>query len=371
MKIGVDAKWLFNGHISGKLFVQNMLPELIALHPEIDWHVFLNKNTRELEHPFKGENVHVHYVWAGFNMLSNLFVLPKYARRLNLDAVLFQTFSPKSKSFKSVAFIHDVLFRSYPQYFSWLERLYFIPLKWTARRADRIITTTQFVKQELVTLKYSTNDAIDLAPSGVTPIFQPQWQLSSRVQEHVREKFNLPEQYVLFVGRFNERKNIAGIIRALPLLDETISLVIVGEQDWKLPSMKNLSRHKNVKSRVHFIGAVTDNELACIYASAKLFCFPSFAEGFGLPPLEAMAAGIPVIVSNTTAMPEVCSDVPLFVDPHNARDIADKINYLLKNRHVREEKIQQGLRWSSQYTWKRTAEGIMKSIFAAIETTKN
>ncbi len=371
MKIGIDAKWLFTGHISGKLFIQNILPELIALHPEVEWHIFLNKSNKHFEFPIKDENINIHYVWAGFNMLSNLFILPKYAKQLNLDAVLFQTFSPKGKSFKSVVFIHDVLFINYPEYFTWTEKLYFAPLKWTAPLADRIITTSQFVKKELIKLNYSKNSIIDLAPSGVTNIFKPRWQYEKEFLSKIKEKYNLPDSYLLFVGRLNERKNIQGIIKALPLLDDDISLVVVGEQSWKPPSEKKLFGGKFFKSKVHFIGSVPDDELACIYACAKIFCFPSFAEGFGLPPLEAMASGIPTIVSNTTSMPEVCSDVALFVDPHNPEDIAEKINELIKNIFLYEQKINDGLKWSSQYTWKRTAEGIMKSIFTAVQSGKN
>jgi glycosyltransferase involved in cell wall biosynthesis len=154
-------------------------------------------------------------------------------------------------------------------------------------------------------------------------------------------------------------------------LNDNISLVVVGKQDWKLSSGKEMYADAALKSKIHLIGTVPDNELACIYALATIFCFPSFAEGFGLPPLEAMASGIPVVVSNTTSMPEVCSDVALFVNPHDPEDIAEKINHLLRNTILYEEKRKEGLKWSSQYTWKRTAEGIMKSIFTAIETGKN
>ena len=371
MKIGIDAKWLFDGHISGRLFIQNVLPELIALHPEIEWHIFLDKKNKRFELPIKEQNITVHYVWAGFNMLSNLFVLPRYAKRLNLDAVLFQTFAPKGTSFKSIVFIHDVLFRNYPQYFTWTEKIYFSPLKWTVPLADRILTTTEFVKNELVKHKYSKDQLVDLAPSGVTKIFKPQSQCDKEFLMKTRQKFDLPDSYLLYVGRLNERKNIHGLINAMTLLKNNIPLVVVGEKDWKLPPKKDMQPYEFLKSQIHFLGNVTDEELACIYASATVFCFPSFAEGFGLPPLEAMAAGIPVIVSNTTAMPEVCSEFALFVDPHSSKDIAEKINWVLSNGNYCQQRITEGVKWSGQYTWKRTAEGIMKSIFSAVETGKN
>ncbi len=369
MKIGIDAKWLFRGHISGRLFIQNILPELFALHPEIEWHIFLNKKDKGSAIPFRKQDLKIHYIWAKFNMLSNLFVLPNYAKQLKLDIVLFQTFSSNGGSFKSVVFIHDVLFRNYPEYFTWKERIYFKPLKWTAPSADRIITTTEFVKKELIQFNYAKNKSlIDLAPSGVTNIFKPLWQHNKRFLEKTKEKYNLPDSYLLFAGRLNGRKNVQGLIKSLPLLsDKNISLVIVGERDWKAPQIPFLF-NKEIKEKIIFTDSVPDDELAAIYAMAKIFCFPSFAEGFGLPPLEAMASGIPVVVSNTTSLPEVCGNAALFVDPHQPKDIAEKINSLLENKLFYEQKIKEGLDWARQYTWKRTAEGIMKSIFAAVET---
>lgn len=370
MKIGIDAKWLFTGHISGRLFIKNILPELFALYPQVEWHVFLNKKNKNFIFPFSQENIKIHYVWARFNMLSNLFVLPNCAKQLKLDAVLFQTFSSKGKSFKSIVFIHDVLFKNFPQYFTWRERLYFKPLKWTSSAADRIITTTDYVKKELIHYHFTrANQPIDLAPSGVTEIFKPPYRQDEHFLRLVKEKYQLPETYLLFTGRLNARKNIQGLVRSLPLLDDkAIKLIIVGEENWKVPQLKGLLSRKEIKDRVFFTGFVPDNELAAIYAMAKAFCFPSFAEGFGLPPLEAMASGVPVIVSNTTAMPEVCNSAALFMDPSDPKSIAEKINSLLTNKNLYNKKSEEGLEWSRQYTWKRTAEGIMDSVLAAVKT---
>ena len=369
MKIGIDAKWLFTGHISGKLFIQNILPELFALHPEIEWHIFLDKRNKDLTFPFKNDNIIIHYIWGKLNMLSNLFILPGYAKRLQLDAVLFQTFFMRTGKFKSVVFIHDILFKNYPQFFTWKERLYFKPLKWITSSADRIITTTEFVKEELVRFHYARpHQPIDLAPSGVTSIFKPYYKHDGAFLELVKEKYKLPASYLLFAGRLNARKNIRGLIGSLHLLeDKNIPLVIVGEENWKAPEINELLSQREIKERIIFTGFVTEDELAAIYAMAKAFCFPSFAEGFGLPPLEAMASGIPVVVSETTSMPEVCSHAALFVDPGNPKSIAEKINSLLENKTLYEQKKKEGLEWSRQYTWKRTAEGIMQSVLSAVK----
>ena len=369
MKIGIDAKWLFTGHISGKLFIQNILPELFALRPEIEWHIFLDKRNKDFTLPFRSNNIKTHYIWAKFNMVSNLFILPGYAKRLQLDAVLFQTFFMKKGTVKSIVFIHDILFKNYPQFFTLKERLYFKPLKWIISSADRVITTTEFVKKELIRFQYTKPDQpIDIAPSGVTNIFRPRYQHDPAFLHHVKEKYQLPELYLLFAGRLNARKNIRGLIKSLRFLDDkNISLVIVGAENWKAPEINELLAQREIRDRLTFTGFVPDNELAAIYAMAKAFCFPSFAEGFGLPPLEAMASGIPVIVSDTTSMPEVCNHAALFINPRDPKNIADQVNSLLKNKTLYEQKKREGLEWSSQYTWKRTAQGIMQSILSAVK----
>jgi glycosyltransferase involved in cell wall biosynthesis len=283
MKIGIDAKWLFRGQISGKVFIQNVLPELFKLHPEIEWHIFLDKKDKDFPIPFGKEAAHVHYVWARLNMLSNLFVLPSYAKQLKLDAVLFQTFCPKGKSFKSIVFIHDVLFENYPQHFTWKERLYFKPLKWTIVLADRIVTTTEYVSKELDRLHFTKGtQQVDVVPLGVKNVFKSRQQHGNEFLKMVKQKYDLPEAYILFVGRLNSRKNIQGVIRSLAFIsDKSISVVIAGDRSWKKAPILHMISDKRIRERVIFTGTVSDEELGAIYAMAKIFCFPSFAEGFG------------------------------------------------------------------------------------------
>jgi glycosyltransferase involved in cell wall biosynthesis len=372
MKIGIDAKWYFSGPISGRVIIENVLKELFLLRNDIEWHVFLDSKNKNDRFPLSGENVIAHYGWAGLNFISNVFLLPKQARHLKLDAVFFQTFSAGGNSFKSIAFIHDVLFKDYPEFFTWKEMLYFKPLRWTIRKADRIITTTDYVKKELQKFGYTKKDqSIDLAPLGVTEKFKPAELHREDFLKKIKARHGLPENYLLVVGRLNARKNLEAVIRSLPLLtDKKICLVIVGEENWKTPNLRELLHNEELKSRIKFTGFATDEELSAIYAMAKIFCFPSFAEGFGLPPLEAMASGVPVVVSNTTSMPEVCSDAALYFDPNNPQQIADQINRLLDNKSLYDQKRTEGLEWSKKFTWKRTAQGILNSILSAIADKK-
>ncbi len=364
MKIGLDAKWLYRGPGSGRVVLRNIVENLIRLYPDHEWHIFLDKIDAGLEFPFKGSNIHLYYVWARYNMLSNLFVLPSMAARLDLDVVLFQTFSPADKRFRSIAFIHDVLFRDYPQFFTWKEKLYFTPLRWVAPSAHRIITTTQIVKNKLLEFKYFTNsEKIDIAPLGINRGYKPLKEHDPQFVLRVMKKYKLPDSYLLFVGRLNVRKNIENLIKSLPLLfNKIIPLVVVGKEDWKSPRFQHLLHIEEIRNRVLLTGEVDDEELKVIYAKAKIFCFPSFAEGFGLPPLEAMASGIPVIVSDTSSMPEVCGSAGYYVNPFSPENIADAINELLENCTLYEKKILFGLERAKLYTWEKTVQEIMKSF---------
>jgi glycosyltransferase involved in cell wall biosynthesis len=366
MKIGIDAKWYFNGPPSTRTMLQNLFCHLFRLYPEHEWIIFLDKKDSKLSFPFKQKNITPLYVWADNNMVSNLFLLPRYARKKNIDIMVFQTFPPFQRKINSIAFIHDVLFKDYPKFFSWKERLYFLPLSWLTPGAHRLMATTEYVADELIKHRYSeSRSRIDIIPLGVSPEFKPAEQHDNNFLRQVKEKFRLPDSFILFVGRLNIRKNIPGLLKAIPMLsNQNIHLVIVGKQDGKTV---NLKKFLVEKKRVIITGPVANNELAAIYAMATLFCFPSFAEGFGLPPLEAMASGVPVVVSDTTALPEVCGDAAVYINPAEPENIAYALNGLLENPVLYNQKKKAGLERSAKYKWDITAEKFMQSIINAIK----
>ena len=373
MKIGIDAKWYFTGPISAQTVLHNLLPKLFELYPMHQWTIFLDKKDRGLHFPFKYPNIILKYVWANNNLLSNLFLLPMYAGRKTIDVIVFQTFPSFVNNTCSIAFIHDVLFRSYPQFFTRKERLYFVPLSWLTPKAKRLIATTTYVADDLVKYNYARDRSqIDIVPLGVSPQFKPVEEHNDDFLTQVREKFRLPPSYILFVGRLNVRKNIENLLRALPLLkNNTIPLVIVGKEDSKTPDLKTILSDPEISKRILLTGSMNKQELAAAYAMAIIFCFPSFAEGFGLPPLEAMASGIPVIVSNTTALAEVCGNAALYIKPEEPASIAKALDELLGNPEIYREKKISGLERAAQYKWSTTAHAFMQSVFNAHKKTKS
>jgi len=371
MRIGIDAKWYFTGPVSTRVVLQNLLPELFSLYPENEYILFLDKRDRHRVLPFSGKNIQTRYIWADNNLLSNLLLVSPWVRKLNVDVTVYQTFPSLRRRGPALVFIHDVLFRRFPQFFGWKERLYFLPLPWLTRnRADRLVATTEFVATELLNYDYAREQSrIDLVPLAVCKNYRPANQHPPDQLEAVSRKFRLPGQFVLYVGRLNVRKNIENLLKALPLLkDRESKLVIVGKEDWKAPDLRQLVNTPGIRERIIMTGEMSDEELSATYSLARIFCFPSFAEGFGLPPLEAMASGVPVIVAKTTSLPEVCGDAAVYIDPGQPESIARAIDELLSDADLYARKKTAGLDRAGTFTWAATANALMQSI---THTVKN
>jgi glycosyltransferase involved in cell wall biosynthesis len=364
MRVGIDAKSIYTGPVSTRIVLQNLLPELFGLYPGIEWVVFLDIKDKAKGFPYSGQKIQLVYVWAGMNQLSNLFVLPRYCKKLQLDLIVYQTFPALTRGTASIAFIHDVLFRDYPEFFTWKERLYFTTLPFLTRKAARVTATTSFVANDLVRYRYvKDRSGIDIVPLGVSAAFKPREQWDRSVLEDIQKRLSLPDRFLLFVGRLNVRKNLENLLKALPLMtDQQIRLVVVGKTDWKAPKLEALLSDAGIGKRVIMTGGITDGELLAVYTLATVFCFPSFAEGFGLPPLEAMASGVPVIVADRTSLPEVCGDAASYAEPEDPASIARAADRLLSDQTLYQEKKAAGIRRAAQFTWANTAKAFRKSI---------
>jgi glycosyltransferase involved in cell wall biosynthesis len=175
---------------------------------------------------------------------------------------------------------------------------------------------------------------------------------------------------LLYVGRLNVRKNIGNLLRALRLLegDVKMPIVISGSPDWKNPGLASLLA--TLAIRPIFTGSVEDRDLPALYAMASVFCFPSYEEGFGLPPLEAMACGVPVVVSDRSSLPEVCGNAGTYANPDDPEAIATAIQSLLVDEGLALKKRALGLERAGHFSWQNSARGVMASITAAVGRTK-
>ena len=364
MRIGLDAKWYFTGPVSTRVILQNVLPFLLKNNPEHEWILFLDKKDKGKRLNFDVGNAVLEYVPVPTNMFANLFVLPIIARKRKLDVVFAQTFPAIKNRFKNISIIYDVLFEEHPEYFTWKEKLYFSSLKWFTKGVDKIVVNSSSVANDLIKYHYiNSKSKIELVPLGVGNQFKPLGEHDPNMVERVRKKYQLPTCFILFVGRLNARKNIEALLRSLPLMkNKDIKVLIVGKEDWKEGELKEVIKDPEIATRVSLTGAISDEELVVLYSMATVFCFPSFAEDFGLPPLEAMASGVPVVVSETTSLPEVCGDAALYIDPHHPQTIAEKIDRLLGDNELYAQQRSKGLQRARSFTWEKTASQLMETI---------
>lgn len=243
MRIGFDAKWFFSGNPSGRLLVRNYLEQLIRTFPEHDYFIFLRRADRDRQFPRTSPRVHLIYCGRGNNLVSNLLVIPWKARKLNLDVALFQYFAPFCRSFKTVVFVHDIIFKAHPEYFTLWERLYFWPMKFLARRADRVVTISQTEKKRIVEFRFASEAKVDVVYLGVDPKFKPREFQDPSLLHTAVSRFNLPDRFLLYVGRLNERKNISNLLRAVKRLkDRKIGLVLAGMPQGRMFDLKKRLR---------------------------------------------------------------------------------------------------------------------------------
>ena len=365
IKLGIDAKWFFKGPPSGNMVVKNLVNEMINDQNEhFQLYLFLTRDCKKLALNHFPSSVKLIFLPGIPNLLSNMLIVPFIARLYGLEVMLFQNFSSLwPHGLRKIVYIHDVLFLDYPQYYSGSELMYFKEMKRLAAKADMIITISNSEKQRLVKNNVADENRIAVVYHGINHHFKTLAQYSAeRIADFVH-RYNLPQRYLLYVGRVNIRKNITRLVSALNMLDDKdIKLVIAGELGNDVAMLKQHIAAEGLSHRVIFTGHIPENDLYLIYANATVFCFPSYAEGFGLPPLEAMKCGVPVIVSQRTAMPEVCGDAAIYIDPDDAEDIAEKITFLLSDVNLYDKKVTDGINHAKKFSWQISANGILKLI---------
>ena len=222
-------------------------------------------------------------------------------------------------------------------------------------KSDVIITVSHFVKQEILNRLEFKEKEIRVIYNGVNHnIF--------KIYNNTQLPFDLPNKFILSVGSIEPRKNLLGLLKAYNLLNketkDIYKLVLVGFKGWQNQEFMELLE-KN-KTNIIYLGFISDEQLAKVYNRATCFVFPSFYEGFGLPLLESMACGTPVITSNLSALPEVGSDAAIYSNPYNIEDIKDKIELLLNDVILQQNMISKGLERVKEFTWEQSAQKHIK-----------
>ena len=305
MRVLFDGFWLPDGPPSGRAVVTGLARGWAAAFPEDDLHLAARGGASGLP-----DGTTIHRLKSPLHPLANYFEIARLARQLEADAVFTHNFVA-SGSVPAFTFVHDVLFQSNPEWFSRTERLYFLPIVMGFNNAQVLLTSSDSERRRIKLYNPSVPDvrAVGLAPAPGLDV------------ESTRPNQSLPEPFLLSVGRLNKRKNLRRVLdahaRARESTEQLSALVVVGAD-----SGENMASLAKEWPSVIFLGGVSDGELRWLYENARGLVFASLDEGFGLPPVEALAFGCPVAVSDIDVMREVVQGDGIYFNPSDVSEIS-------------------------------------------------
>lgn len=302
-------------------------------------------------------------------------IQPSALRREKIDVLHALAFAgPLAISMPWLATIYDLSFARFPESFNRLNRIYLLwAVKNSVRRANRIIAISESTKRDLMKMFDARLEQIKVIYCGVDSSFSP-----AKNQNDTMTRAKMPAEFILHVGTIEPRKNIVHLIRAFAQAKRAAhlphQLVLVGARGWKYTEIDQTIAQENVVNDVIFPGYVPQDELPAWYRAAELFVYPSLYEGFGLPPLEAMASGTPVITSNAASLPEVVGEAAIQVSPTDQVALVDAIIRALSDSTLREQMSARGIDQAKKFSWKLAGQETMtlyRTILAEQRGTKN
>lgn len=248
---------------------------------------------------------------------------------------------------------------THPRSRVWFSDVFF---KRRMKYAAHVITISDFVRSEVCDDLHLDREKVTAIPLAPSPFFFPRDRVKAR---GVIKELGLPKEFILFVGTLEPRKNLSLLVKALAVCEHDIPIVLAGWDGWGDDAWLKAAETQGLRNRIFTTGYVDEETLACLYSSALALVFPSLYEGFGLPVLEAMACGCPVICSNAASLPEVAGDAALLIDPFQVGDLAAAVDKVVGDHALREDLIRKGLLRSAQFSWERTAKQTL-AVFRAV-----
>ncbi len=292
-----------------------------------------------------------------------------YSKKRNYDLIFSPThYIPRFSPVKRIATIFDLAFLHFPQMFNkrdlWQLKNW---TKFSVRNADHIITISNASKKDICSLYNIPKEKVTVAYPGYDKDkFSAKGGSAFGLKnEGIREKYKIEGSYIIYIGTIQPRKNLVRLIEAVARI-EGLTLVIVGKtnglgrQGWKFEEILQAPQKLGIADRVVFTGFVPTEELPLLLSGAEAFVLPSLYEGFGIPVLEAMACGTPVVCSNTSSLPEVCGNAGLLIDPNSLDQIEQAIRLLVCDKKLRQKKIKEGLQQVKKFSWDRMAKEVLK-----------
>lgn len=300
--------------------------------------------------------------WTARLWLRLRLPLPAELVTGRVDLLLAPDFvAPPTAWARTIVTIHDLSYLAVPQYADpGLRRYLSGAVPRSLRRAAHVVAVSETTRREAIERLGLTPDRVSVVYNGVDPAFRP---LPPATVDEVRRRLALPERFILTLGTLEPRKNHLGLIQAFAQLQESepaVPLLVAGRRGWLDEPIFRAVEELGLQASVRFLGGVDDADLPALLNAAAVLAYPSFYEGFGLPPLEAMACGTPVVTSTGGALPEVCGEAALLVAPADTAGLADALGRALMDRALRTTLRERGLRRAAGFTWANTAAGLVE-----------
>lgn len=362
MRPGLDLHALHHLMQGSRTYMLQLTQHLLELDQESEFVLYLPRRrdfdaAATFPHPKA-----LHRDTPSSRVARLLTTFPSQVRRDRCDLLHVQYVAPPLLRAPYVVSLHDILHEVHPEFYpGGLRRLMSLLYPWSARRAARVLALSHHTRKMVMDLYGVPEQRVVTVWPGVSSEFRILNDLKGIAE--VKRKLGIQGEYVLFVGRIEPRKNIRGLVEAWRLLleqgDATHALVVAGMRDPLFADYHDETVKLAVPGKILFTGGVDQADLPLLYNGASLLAYPSFGEGFGLPVLEAMACGAPVLASNTTSLPEAVGEAGLMVNPRDVAEMARMLRRMLVDVDLRAHLRQRGLAHAATFTWRRAAEQVL------------
>lgn len=366
MRIGFDAKRAFLNASGLGNYSRNMIGCLMKEYPGNDYFLFTPRSSQQFE-SFKNKNAKTILPQTSFHKTFSsywrTYGLNRELRKYNLD--LFHGLSNEipyniqKSSVKSVVTIHDLIFLRFPNLYKRIDRkIYEKKFRYACRNANKIIAISEQTRKDIIDFFEIGEQKIEVVYQSCNPVFYQ--KAGPEEKDKIREKFNLPAEFILSVGTIEERKNTLQIIRALHDHHIDIPLVLAGRYTRYADKIKTYIRKNHMEKQVVLLHEVDTAELPALYLMSNLFVYPSIFEGFGIPILEALNSGTPVISSREGCFSEAGGPYSLYVSPNDSEELGEAIHRILTDKELKNKMIKKGYEYALNFREEKIAGDLMK-----------
>ncbi|MBP9706609.1 MAG: glycosyltransferase family 4 protein [Oligoflexales bacterium] len=358
MRIALDARMVRSQSMHGiARYVLELLSCLKDTATTDEIYVLHSRNSPLLSMEWP-PNFHFVPMLSNWISLFEQWELPRVLKKLQIELFHAPSFvAPLICPCKLIMTIHDLNHLGLPQFYTLIHQFYYKTLvRYCVSKSEFVMTISQFSKDQIVHFLKLKPEKIWVTYCGVSQDFIP--ITDKTYLSYIKSLYQLPDEFILCVSNNKPHKNVHQLVRAYCFSNIEIPLVLACPVE---PQMIEIAENYGKKHLIYFVKYVSDNHLPAIYNLASLFVYPSTYEGFGLPPLEAMACGTPVVVANSSSLPEVVGDAAIFTDPYNYQDIASALEKGLSNPSLRKQLKQRGLERSKIFAWKKMSDQTLQA----------